>query len=196
MSRYSPVFRQASASSTEGVSCSHVIFPPLDHRTLASELLPYIFDYIDRACGGRDNCSMDSQELQPVVDIVLRHFPETEALYLFGSRMHDELRSGSDLDIAVLLSPARSADAEALLAFEVRPELEETVKMPVDCVNLRKVSVVFRKEIIFSGARIFTGDEKAAEEFEMLTMSYYQKLNDERRDILDELFRTKRAYTV
>jgi hypothetical protein len=30
----------------------------------------------------------------------------------------------------------------------------------------------------------------------MLTMSYYQKLNDERREILEELFRSKRSYAI
>ena len=63
-------------------------------------------------------------------------------------------------------------------------------------MNLRAVSVVFRKEIVFTGERVYTGDEFAAEEFEMLTLSLYQKLNDERREILEEFRRTGRAYEV
>ncbi|MCZ7670644.1 MAG: hypothetical protein M5U34_27580 [Chloroflexi bacterium] len=44
--------------------------------------------------------------------------------------------------------------------------------------------------------RIFCADEYAADEFEMLTLSYYQKLNEERREILAEFARTGRAYPV
>jgi uncharacterized protein len=36
----------------------------------------------------------------------------------------------------------------------------------------------------------------AVDEFEMLFISYYQKLNEERREILDSFKKTGRAYTV
>jgi predicted nucleotidyltransferase len=139
---------------------------------------------------------MDSRALQPAVDTVLRYFPDTEALYLFGSHEKEEGRPGSDIDIAVLLPAHLAADADAVLTFDLQPELSDALHKPVDCVNLRRVSVVFRKEIIFTGQRFFTGNTDAAEEFEMLTLSYYQKLNDERKAILEELFRTKRSYAL
>jgi len=44
--------------------------------------------------------------------------------------------------------------------------------------------------------RIYTGDEYAAEEFEMLTLSYYQKLNEERAGVLAEGLRSGRFYDV
>ncbi len=66
----------------------------------------------------------------------------------------------------------------------------------VDVINLRQASTVFQKEIIMAERRIFCANPYAADEFEMLTLSYYQKLNEERREILVEFARTGRAYPV
>jgi hypothetical protein len=58
------------------------------------------------------------------------------------------------------------------------------------------VPTVLQKEIVAAGRRVYQADEYAADEFEMLVISYYQKLNDERREILEAFNRTGRAYTV
>ncbi len=63
-------------------------------------------------------------------------------------------------------------------------------------MNARLVSTVFQKEIIGSGRLIYAADPYAVDEFEMLVMSYYQKLNEERKDILESFYRTGRAYAV
>ncbi|HDQ13233.1 MAG TPA: nucleotidyltransferase domain-containing protein [Sediminispirochaeta sp.] len=139
---------------------------------------------------------MDSQLLSAFTDTILRRFPESQALYLFGSAATGQTREGSDLDVAVLLPPARASQADLELYRQLRPELEEIRRRPVDLINLRRVSVVFKKEIITTGVRFYTGDADATDEFEMLSISYYQKLNDERREILQEVFRTKRSYVL
>jgi predicted nucleotidyltransferase len=135
-------------------------------------------------------------DLQALSDSILTRFPDTQALYLFGSAATGELTRNSDIDIAVLLPVVQAGTADRELSLEVKPSLDEIAGRPVDLINLRMVSVVFKKEIIFTGERFFTADITAAEEFEMLTMSYYQKLNDERREILEELFRSKRSYAI
>jgi hypothetical protein len=63
-------------------------------------------------------------------------------------------------------------------------------------VNIRQVSTVFQNEIINSGRLISTGDPEAIGEFEMLVLSAYQKLNEERKEILEEFFKSKRAYRL
>lgn len=135
-------------------------------------------------------------DLQALSDSILTRFPDTQAMYLFGSAAAGEMTQNSDIDIAVLLPVLQAGTADMELTIEVRPVLEETAGRPVDLINMRMVSVVFKKEIIFTGERFFTADIPAAEEFEMLTMSYYQKLKDERREILEELFRSKRSYAI
>ena len=63
-------------------------------------------------------------------------------------------------------------------------------------INLRLASTVFQKEIIAADRRIYCADEYAADEFEMLTFSYYQKLNEERAGILDAAKRSGRFLDV
>jgi predicted nucleotidyltransferase len=135
-------------------------------------------------------------DLQALTDSILPRLPETQALYLFGSTATGGMTRNSDIDIAVLLPVLQAGTADKKLSLEVKPFLDDIAGRPVDLINLRMVSVVFKKEIIFTGERFFTADITAAEEFEMLTMSYYQKLNDERREILEELFRSKRSYAI
>ena len=64
----------------------------------------------------------------------------------------------------------------------------------IDLVNLRCVSTVFQNEILASGRRIYTGDFIAVQEFEMLVLSFYQKLNHERAGIIEEIRKTGRIY--
>ncbi len=74
--------------------------------------------------------------------------------------------------------------------------LERLLGKPVDLINLRQVSTVFRKEIIMADRRIDCRDQYAADEFEILTLSFYQKLNQEQRDVLTEGLRSGRFYNV
>ncbi len=66
----------------------------------------------------------------------------------------------------------------------------------MDLINLRQVSTVLQKEIIMADRRIFCADPYAAAEFEMLTLSYYQKLNKERAGILAEGLRSGSFYNT
>jgi len=58
------------------------------------------------------------------------------------------------------------------------------------------VNTVFQHEIIHHGRIIYNADEYATAEFEMLTMSFYQKLNEERKEILEEVMKTKRILDI
>ena len=66
----------------------------------------------------------------------------------------------------------------------------------MDLIDLRQVPTVFRKEIIAADRRIYCGNQYAADEFEMLTLSFYQKLNQERREVLAEGLRSGRFHDV
>jgi hypothetical protein len=75
-------------------------------------------------------------------------------------------------------------------------ELVEALGKDVDLLNARQVSTVFQKEIVAKGRLLYCADKYAVDEFEMLTLSYYQKLNEERKEILEEFERTGKAYDV
>ena len=131
-----------------------------------------------------------------IINTILKHYSDIEAIYLFGSYATDEVWPNSDVDIAVLLPEPSAEKAGSLIMSPLRFELESLFKREVDLINLRLVSTVFQKEIIAADNRLYCADKYAADEFEMLTISYYQKLNEERKEILEEFFKTKRAYPV
>lgn len=109
--------------------------------------------------------------------------------------MHEDTES-SDIDIGLLLPHVDAARVGSLRYSDLRFSLEEIVGRVVDLVNLRRVSIVLQKEVLATGDRIYTRDRRATEEYEMLVLSLYGKLNEERREILEEFARTGRAYAV
>jgi predicted nucleotidyltransferase len=130
-----------------------------------------------------------------IVRDVLRHYPSVQAIYLFGSFGTADERPDSDVDIALLLPPDEAEQAGLLALSDLQLHLSAALGRDVDLLNARLVSTVFQMAIIY-GKLIYCADRYAVDEFEMLTMSYYQKLNEERAEILAEFRRTGRAYEV
>ena len=126
-----------------------------------------------------------------IIRIIL-HYPDVQAVYLFGTYGTADEWPDSDVDIAVLLAPQQAKAAGLLALSDLRFELEDCVKKKVDLINLRRVPTVLQKEVIAANRRIYHGDEYAADEFEMLTLSYYQKLNEERAEIIEDALATGR----
>ena len=131
-------------------------------------------------------------EIDVIVSTTIKHYPTVQAIYLFGTYGTADARPDSDLDIAVLLTPQQAKAAGPLALSDLRFELERLIKREVDLINLRCVPTVLQKEVIAADRRIYHGDEYAADEFEMLTLSYYQKLNEERAEIIEDALATGR----
>jgi predicted nucleotidyltransferase len=130
-----------------------------------------------------------------IIKTILQYYPEVQAIYLFGSGAIGQERPDSDLDIALLLPHELAKREKNLILSDCRFALEKALHREVDLLNVRQVSTVMQKEII-SGRLVYAPDRQVANEFEMLVLSYYQKLNEERRDILESFRRTRRAYAV
>lgn len=122
--------------------------------------------------------------VQRLVQALAAAFPDLQAVYLFGSCATGEEGPDSDLDLALLLPPERAKAAGALALHPVVGELARIAEREVDLINLRGGSTVLQKEVLASGQRVACVDRYAAEEFEMLTLSYYGKLNEERSGII------------
>jgi predicted nucleotidyltransferase len=131
-----------------------------------------------------------------IIKIVLWYYPAVQGIYLFGSYGTEDEWPDSDIDIALLLPHEQAKQEKNLLLSQCRFDLEDALQKEVDLLNARQVSTVFQKEIISSGRLIHGSDRFAVDEFEMLVISYYQKLNEERREILKSFYRTGRAYAV
>jgi predicted nucleotidyltransferase len=131
-----------------------------------------------------------------IVRTILENYPAAQAIYLFGTYGTADEWPDSDVDIAVLLPPDKAKLARLMAIGDARAAIERLLGKDVDLINLRQVSTVFQKEIIMSERRIFCADAYAADEFEMLVLSFYQKLNEERADVLAEGLRSGRFYNV
>lgn len=140
--------------------------------------------------------ALSDEQIAASVEIIRRDFPSMQAIYLFGSYAQGTPSADSDVDIAVLL-PVEIARATGDLRWsDTALALSKHLRRDVDLVNLRLVSTVFQNQIIHTGRLIYSGDERARQEFEMLTLSFYMKLNEERAEIMRQFRETRRAYNV
>ena len=136
--------------------------------------------------------------MPPVDDIVhtvLAAYPATQAIYLFCTYGTEDEWPDSDVDIAVLLPPVLAKETGSMMMSPLHRALGSLFRRDVDLINVRRVSTVFQKEIIMADRRIFCADRYAADEFEMLVLSYYQRLNEERADIIADALKTGRFIT-
>ncbi len=129
---------------------------------------------------------------EAIVNTVLKHHPHVQAVYLFGTHGTQHQRPRSDVDIAVLLPAEEAKQAGGLTWSGLHMALEQLLGKDVDLVNLRQVPTVLQKEVVYGGRRLFCADRYAVEGFEALVLSFYQKLNDERAEILVEGLRSGR----
>ena len=132
--------------------------------------------------------------VEDMVKTVIKDYPDTQAIYLFGSWGTEDEWPNSDIDMAVLLPPKQAKTVDFWAWNDLAIRLGSITHKSVDLLNVRRVSTVFQKEVIMADRRIFCANEYAADEFEMLTLSFYQKLNQERADVLAEGLRSGRFY--
>lgn len=124
--------------------------------------------------------------MTPITAPILTAHPDTQAVYLYGTWGTEYQRRDSDVDVGVLLpvEVARNIDAWEWGRLSVAVACAAKVER-ADLVNLRDASTLLCKEVIAAERRIFCADQFAADEFEMLTLSFYQKLTAERKAIVE-----------
>lgn len=118
---------------------------------------------------------------EKIAAVLLKHFPDAQAAWLFGSFGTEYERPDSDVDVGLLLP--QKAGAEDI--FGCRYALEETLSRSVDLVDLRGTNTVFQFEVVRTGRPLFIADKTAADIYEMLAISFYQKLQQEGAGILE-----------
>jgi uncharacterized protein len=100
-----------------------------------------------------------------------------------SSQAKGTARPDSDVDLAVLSRVALSE----LRRFELAQELSTQLHRDVDLVDLRSASTVMRMQVISTGECLFTVCDRLQGEFEDLVYSTYARLNEERREILNDV---------
>lgn len=128
---------------------------------------------------------------------ILAAHSTTQAIYLYGTWGTEHQHPGSDIDLAVLLPHDEAKKIDMWEWNLLTMDVARAARVErADLINLRTAPVILRKEIIIAERRIHCADLYAAEEFEMLTLSFYQKLSDERREIVESGLKTGRFYDV
>jgi predicted nucleotidyltransferase len=136
-----------------------------------------------------------SQQSQ-LVQLILNTWPDTQAIYLFGSWGTEYERPESDVDIAVLLPAPQAKKAGSLILTDLHYALQSLLNREVDLINLRQAPTVLQKEVVMAGRRIYCISGIVVDEFELLVLALYQKLNEERAGILAEGMSSGRFYSL
>lgn len=105
------------------------------------------------------------------------------AVYLLGSAASGKMRPDSDIDLAVLVAPGRSLSSIEL--FELAAELAFELGIPVDIGELGSHNLIYAKEAIFKGRRIFVRDRSAADLKISTLLGMYAVFNESRQEVLD-----------
>jgi predicted nucleotidyltransferase len=116
--------------------------------------------------------------------------PDVVAVYLFGSFGTPQARPDSDIDLAILAThPLAAAEC-----WKLAQELAVLARKDVDLLDLLSVSTVMRFQVVGRGRRVFCVNDGACATFETWTYSSYARLNEERREILDDIRRRGRVH--
>lgn len=118
-----------------------------------------------------------------LIEFAQQAIPNLIALYRFGSHAKEMARPESDVDLAVL---ARDP-IPALRRFELAQELAAQLHRDVDLVDLRTTSTVMRMQVVSTGECLYKVSDRLQGEFEDLVYSSYARLNEERREILNDI---------
>lgn len=103
------------------------------------------------------------------------------AIYLFGSAAKGTLRDDSDIDVAVVL--AERVPPVAL--YDLATSLGALLGRPVDLVDFTSAPETLQAEILRHGRLLARADRDVHATAVMRALSRYQRLNEERRPILD-----------
>lgn len=117
-----------------------------------------------------------------IIDVLIKEL-EPYFIYLFGSYARGEARDDSDIDIAIYTDIERNSYELLLLANK----LSLFLKQDVEIVNMKDISTVFAAQIVSTGEILYCKDDYLRQEYSMLTLKKYAKLNEERKVILDTI---------
>ncbi|CAI3645645.1 type VII toxin-antitoxin system MntA family adenylyltransferase antitoxin [Clostridium neonatale] len=130
-------------------------------------------------------------QLKEAADIIVKYF-DPIAIYLFGSASRNELRKDSDIDLGFLTD--YNAQIDEYDKFIKAQELADIFKRDVDLVHVNSASSVFKVQITYNGKLIYCSNNNKRMAFEMRTLKEYAILNEERKEIVDNIRESGTVY--
>lgn len=98
---------------------------------------------------------------------------EVLAAYLFGSQAKGTTTAGSDVDVAILLSPDLDLQTQFMYRIERMVELEQLCQRPVDVVLLNQATPVLRNQVLKYGRLVYERDHRQRVTFEVRSRQAY-----------------------
>lgn len=126
---------------------------------------------------------------EAIVKVLRAGLSELQAIYVFGSRVHDTAGPESDLDLAVLVA----GYADPVKLWTLAGELADLAGCPVDLLDLRAASTVMQYQAIVMGRRVWAEDYQAAL-FESFVLSEKTALDTARAGLLADIQETGSVY--
>ncbi len=123
------------------------------------------------------------EEKRKIIKETILKKVDCEAILLFGSYARGTQNAESDIDIAI--KPNRKISKKEI--FEIRLELEETIKRDVDLINLDYINDDFRYEILMNGKILYCKEQLKFELYKLDMCQQYFDLNESRKTIIERI---------
>jgi predicted nucleotidyltransferase len=136
---------------------------------------------------------MKKEDIDRVIQLITEQIPSTEVIYLFGSEANGTSSTESDVDIA-LLTPYE-CKVNSIDLYELKGKVEIALGKDVDIIHLNQASIVFQFQITTTAKQLYAKNASLVLQYEVLVLSMYQRLQEERKDILNEIISSGKVYT-
>ncbi len=127
---------------------------------------------------------------QYVIDLLQTNIPDIKIIYLFGSRASNDQHALSDWDFAY----KREKSSGSLEVWNLKNQLSADLSVDVDLIDLDRVGTTLQFQVISHGRVIWQHNEQHTWYYEALVLSAYQKLNEERKEILEDIAKRGSVY--
>lgn len=122
------------------------------------------------------------EKLKIIKEAILEKI-DCEAILLFGSYARGTQNTESDIDIAI--KSVKEISKKEI--FNIRLELEETIKKEVDLINLDTINDDFRYEILMNGKILYCQNQLKFELYKLDMCQEYFDLNESRQAIIERI---------
>ena len=127
--------------------------------------------------------AVSDRVVETLASAVAARVPGIVALYLFGSRARGDGVADSDIDLAVLAQNR----LDPVERWKLQEDLAALAHKNVDLVDLRQASTVMRVEVLRDSVLLLDSQPSPRAAFEAFALSAYARLNEERREILNDV---------
>ena len=105
------------------------------------------------------------------------------AAYLMGSAATGNMRPDSDIDLAVLIDGSKNLPE--LERLKLASDLAFELGIPVDIGEISSKNLVYSKEAVLGGLRIYARNESEADLKISTILGMYMVFNEDRKEVLN-----------